>query len=179
MGTLFFLVTGVLFAVLGGICVFLVLLGLPGSWILLGAAVVIELVDRAWLEAPAQSFQLGVLLTCLAVAAFGEVLEFGASAVGAKTGGSRARGTWGAILGGIAGSLFGLLIPLLIIGPLIGGALGAFTGAFLGQASYSDTTWRESIKPAAGAAVGKVVGTLIKVPLAALIWIALCADYFL
>ncbi len=178
MGTLLYLSTGVIFSILGGICVFLVLLGLPGSWILLAAAAVIELVDHTWLEPPAQTFRLAVLLTCLAVAAFGEILEFGASAVGAKKGGSQARGMWGAVLGGIAGGLFGILIPILIVGPLLGGALGAFTGALLGQASYEDATWKGSIKPAAGAAVGKIVGTLIKVPLAVMIWIALCADYF-
>jgi hypothetical protein len=166
---------GVLFSLLGLVCIFLVVLGLPGTWIMLALALCIEIADTLYLpEGDDQTFRWRVLLACVVLAAIGELLEFFAGMLGARTGGSSKRGMWGALIGGIGGGILGIGIPLPIIGPLIGAAIGTFIGAILGELTGAEgATVRGSLRPATGATIGRVLGTLSKIPIAVLVWATL------
>src|SRR5688572_20202144 len=55
----------------------------------------------------------------------GFIVDFAASAMGAKRVGASARAVWGAVIGTVVGLFFG--IPGLILGPFIGAVIGEIT----------------------------------------------------
>ncbi|MDJ0836248.1 MAG: DUF456 domain-containing protein [Acidobacteriota bacterium] len=180
MEWVFYLVAA-LFSILGGGCVVLVVLGLPGTWILLGMAFLIELLDQYYLPAgDHQTFNWWLLGSCLALAAIGEILEFFAGLLGAKKAGSSKRGMMGAFIGGLVGAVFGTGIPVPIVGTLIGAVLGTFAGAMIGELTDKEETreFHQTLKPAMGATIGRILGTLSKVPIALAIWLALALAVF-
>ena len=174
-----------LFVVLGGVCVVLVVVQLPGTWLLLGLAAAIEYVDRLYLpENDQQTFDWWVLGGCLALAAIGEIIEFVAGAAGAKKGGSSTRGMVGALIGGIGGiflfaSLFSI-IPFFgtLFGAFLGSILGTFVGAIIGELTAEQATIQGSMKPAIGATIGRVLGTMGKVGIAMAMWMVLSVSAF-
>ena len=173
------IVVGILFVLIGLVSVFSVLLGLPGTWMLILFAVIIEFCDRWYLPAgDTQTFNWWLLLGCLALAGVGEVLEFFAGVLGAKKGGSSKRGMVGALIGGLAGAIVGVGIPIPIIGSLIGAMIGTFLGALLGEMSHEGKEFGETLKPATGATVGRVLGTLAKMPIALMVWVMLSVAVF-
>lgn len=170
------------FALFGVICLALVVLSLPGTWIMIAVALIIELVDGLYLsgETPT-TFGWWVLLACLAVAGVGELLELAAGALGAKTGGGTRRGMVGAIIGGILGAIaMTPLIPIPVIGTLIGALIGTFLGAIVGEVSADNNpmTVRRSIRPATGATIGRVLGTVGKIGTALVVWLVLTVSAF-
>lgn len=173
------------FAVLGLACVLLVIIQLPGTWVMLGLALVVEWTDRLYLPADhRQTFDWWVLLGCLGLAVIGEIVEFVAGMVGARKGGSTARGMWGALIGGIVGvfvftPLF-VVIPLLgpLLGTFFGAVLGTFVGALIGELSAEHATLDGSMRPAIGATIGRVIGTTSKVGIAAAMWLVLTVSAF-
>jgi uncharacterized protein YqgC (DUF456 family) len=166
----------VLFTLLGLACLLAVLLSLPGTWILLGLAVIVELADGTYLpgEEPV-TFGWLLLGICTGLAVLGEVIETGAGAAGAKLGGATRRGVIGAIVGGIAGAiLFTPLIPIPVVGTLLGALIGTFLGAFLGEVtSERQRHPNETLQAALAAAVGRLAGTLGKLGVGIVIWILL------
>jgi uncharacterized protein YqgC (DUF456 family) len=166
---------GILFALIGLVCVGSVVVGLPGAWIMLAIAVVIELADGAYLDDRGpDTFGWWPIALCAILAAVGELFEFIAGALGAKTAGSSRRGMIGALVGGIAGAILGVALPPPVIGSLIGAVAGTFAGAIVGElANGRESTVRAAMRPATGATIGRIVGTLSKVPLAAVIWLVL------
>jgi len=152
---------------------------LPGNWMIVGLAALL-----AWVN-PAQVGGMGMEWSAvgiiLALAVGGEILEAVAGAYGAgKRGGSR-RAMFLAVLGTIAGSIVGAvgLLPILVIGPilgaLVGGALGAFAGAYLGEMwkhGFND----KSISVGWGALVGRLIGTLGKLVVGAIMVVALAVQ---
>lgn len=169
-----------IFAIAGLICVLLVAIGLPGVWLMLLFALVIELADGLYLAPERQpTFSWGVLLAALLLAIAGELLEFIASALGAKHGGASRRGmiasVVGAMLGGIAGTV---LLPIPVVGSIAGAVAGAAGGAMLGEISREGATLRDTLKPAQGAAIGRLLGTLGKLPCAAAAWVVLVVAAF-
>ena len=171
-------VVAVLFFLLGAVCVVLVLAQLPGAWIMLALAAIIEYCDRFYLPADdRQTFGIWVLVACVILALVGEALEFLGGAVAVKKTGGSKRGMIGALIGGVVGAIGGTPFGL-IIGALIGAALGAFAGAILGELTVKEATVSGSVKPATGAAVGRVLGTLSKMPVAIAIWLALSISAF-
>jgi uncharacterized protein YqgC (DUF456 family) len=176
----FVIIVGVLFTLISLVCVATVVLGLPGAWMAIGLALIIQLFDPAWLSAGAdKTFSWWVLGVCAILATIGEVLEFGAGAVGAKAGGSTKHGMWGALIGGIVGAIAGIAIPVPIVGSLIGAVIGSFVGAIAGERFVNrEITLKQTLKPATGASIGRVAGTLVKVPIAGVIWLALSVDVF-
>lgn len=114
---------------------------LPGAPLVLGAAIVHRLVFGA---AGASWMVIGVLT---ALTLFSVLLDFAATAYGAKKMGATWRGVTGAILGTVPGMFFGL--PGIVLGPFLGamvlemvggkglhqaakGGAGAVLGLFLG-----------------------------------------------
>ncbi|HOI72754.1 MAG TPA: DUF456 domain-containing protein [Syntrophales bacterium] len=122
------------------------LLGLPGQFLILAAALV---------YAAATGFAtLGwkVLLILVFLAALAEALDFGLRAVGAARFGASRKGAWAAILGSIAGMF--LFTPFLFG---LGTVLGAFAGGFAGVFAVEMMQQRK-IRPALRAGLGSILG---------------------
>jgi uncharacterized protein YqgC (DUF456 family) len=120
--------------------------GLPGTPLVLGAALVHKLVfgpnGAAWWLLVVLALFTGLAL----------VADYVASVYGAKRLGATWRGALGAILGGVAGLFF------LPIGILVGPFLGAFLLELAGRRH-----WKDASKAGAGATLGLLVGAAAKV----------------
>ncbi len=83
------------------------------------------------------------------------LIEFTASALGARRVGASARAVWGALLGTIVGIFFG--VPGLVLGPFLGAVVGELTahGQVLQAGRVGIATW-----------LGLVFGTLAKLAIA-------------
>ena len=166
-----------LFVLLGAGCLVLVAAGLPGGWLLLALAACIEFfVDPFYLPDVAQpTFPPWTLWMSLLLLLLGEVLEFGASVLGAKQGGATRRGMLGSLAGGLAGALLlSPVIPIPIVGTLVGALVGTFLGAVAGETTgRRPSSLPGSIKPAAGATVGRVLGSMSKLGIGLAVWIVL------
>ncbi|HEY3112393.1 MAG TPA: DUF456 domain-containing protein [Gemmatimonadaceae bacterium] len=132
----------------------LIVLGLPGLWIMVASAVTYNLV------VPGDPIGWFTLVAVGVLALVAELLELSlAGRYARKYGGSRRAG-WGAILGGIVGAMVGVPVP--IVGPVIGAFVGSFLGAliaeFTGGSSASDAT-----RVAKGALIGRVISTALKI----------------
>jgi uncharacterized protein len=126
--------------------------GLPGLWVMVGAALAYQLL------VPGTVGTTTVVATAV-LALLAEVLEFSlAGRYARKYGGSR-RASWGAIIGGIVGAIIGVPIPIL--GSIIGGFVGAFAGAFIAERSRG-TEMAGASRVATGALIGRVVAAAMK-----------------
>ncbi|HIB02162.1 MAG TPA: DUF456 family protein [Phycisphaerales bacterium] len=169
----------VFFAVYASACVLITLVGLPGTWLMVGGALVITLCDPLWSNTPIWGWSaIGVLL---GLAICGEILETVAAGLGAKAGGGTKHGMVGAILGSMFGAFIGtifILIPL--VGTLIGAILGAFGGAIVGELSHKNPPGMGDLaKAATGAAIGRVLGILGKAGIAAICFCVLFISPFM
>lgn len=167
------------FTLLGAGCLLLVLIGMPGTWVIILMAVALDFIQRIW--APSDSpymFSIWVLAGAVIIAAFGEVFELIAGAFGAKKGGASKKGMLGALIGGILGAVLGIpIIPP--IGSLLGAFLGCGVGAIIGELNNSnDVKFKDTLKPAAGAVIGRVLGTLAKLPCSIAVWMLLSISAF-
>jgi uncharacterized protein YqgC (DUF456 family) len=162
----------------GGVIVLCSLLGialtavtLPGVWIAAGAGAVVAL----WRPELISWWTVGA---AFALAGLAELVEFGASAVGAaKVGGTKA-GAMGSIVGTIVGAIVGA--PFFFpIGTIVGGVLGAGVGALIAERGIAKRTWHESAKAGSGAAVGRFVATVLKTVIAVAIALTLSLAVFL
>jgi uncharacterized protein YqgC (DUF456 family) len=162
------------FTLFGAGCVMLVLFGLPGGWLMLGTAVAVELLDHHVQGVPHVTFGWGWLMAVGVVLAMGEFAEFVGGAAGAKAGGASARGVFGALVGGFIGAVVGTLVfAVPLVSTLAGALIGAGVGAAVGELTRPGMTVRRSIKPIAGAVVGRLLGTMLKLPFAIIAWLAL------
>jgi len=164
------------FALLGLGCLLLVVIGLPGTWVLLALAFGLELVDAFLLPGDtAETFGWELLAACAGLALVGEGIEALAGVAGARFGGGTRRGMVGAFLGGIAGAIFLTpLLPIPVVGTLLGAMLGAFLGAFVGEATGPAARGRDhNLRAALGAAVGKLGGTVAKLAIGVVMWVLL------
>ena len=163
-----------LFALLGLGCLLLVLLGLPGLWLMLALAVAVELIPGS------VHFGWEVIAGCAGLGVAGEVIEAVAGAAGTRFGGGGRRGMIGAFAGGIAGALVGTaLVPIPIVGTLVGALAGSFAGAWYGEATAPEARGRaHNLRAAFGAALGKLGGTLGKLALAVVAWVLLVRAAF-
>lgn len=132
----------------------LVPLGLPGLWIMLGAALVY------WVVVPTGGVGLVTFLIAAALVIVAEVLEFTIAGRYTKQYGGSRRASWGAIIGGIAGALVGVPVP--VIGSLIGAFVGAFVGAYLGERTVHRDARNDPTKVAKGALIGRAVAAAAK-----------------
>ncbi len=161
---------GVGVCVLNVVGIALTALLLPGMWVMLLGAGLAQWWHMA--QYGSEMYSWWTLGVCAGVAVLAEIIELGASGLGAsKFGGTKTGAMWsviGAILGAIVGSLV-----LFLIGTIIGAAVGAFVGALLGEKVFKQRTWGEASKSGAGAAIGRLAATLVKVGLAVLLALVL------
>lgn len=149
-------------------CLMLIPLGLPGTWLMVGAALVYP-----WLSGD-PSIGLWTIIGTAVLALTAELVEFGlAGRYARKYGGSR-RAEWGAIIGGLAGAFMGVPVP--IVGPVIGAFIGAFLGALAGELSIGRGA-RASTRAATGALIGRIVAAAMKVVVGVVIatWVLVAA----
>lgn len=144
---------------------FLIPLGLPGLWVMLGVALLYDVFE------PFRTIGPWVLGIAAVIALLTEVVEFLLGGRYARKYGGSRRAGWGAIVGGLVGAVIGVPIPIL--GPMIGGFIGAFVGA-LG----AELTVRSDTRAATRAATGAVVGRAVAVALKVAVGTALAAWFF-
>lgn len=151
-------------------CLFLIPLGLPGTWLMLAAAFVYDILMPGtdpigiWNIAGASVIAIGA-----------EVVEFSLAGRYARKYGGSKRAGWGAIIGGIVGAFVGVPVP--VVGPMIGAFVGAFGGALLFE--YTGTrSAGTATRVAWGALVGRVVAAAMKVAAGVAIaaWLLLAAS---
>ncbi len=172
----YYILAGI-FILLGFGCLLLVIAQLPGTWLMIGFAVGIHLMDDAWFLPEDASATRGwwAIGIAVALAVVGEIVEFAAGAFGAKVGGGGKRASWGAIIGGLVGAIaLTPIIPVPILGTLIGAIVGCFVGALVGEMTGKQPrTAGEAMKPALGASIGRALGTTGKLIIAIVVWAVL------
>jgi uncharacterized protein YqgC (DUF456 family) len=175
------LLVAVIFVLLGLGCLVLVVAGLPGTWIMIGLATAIELLDHHYLDGPvAETFGWRAIGACAALALLGEVLEAGAGAAGTRAGGGSRRGMVGSMIGGLVGAIvFTPLIPVPVVGTLIGALVGTFAGAAVAERTADEPPDAQStLKAASGATLGRLLGTVSKTMIATTVWVVLSVGAF-
>lgn len=171
---------GIVFTLISGIFAAVAALGLPGTWLIIAFAALIDVIELLWKGDAEPTFGWVAFAIALLLAATAEVVEFLAGAAGAKAGGATRRGTVGALIGGFVGGIVGtFVIPIPLVGTLVGAALGAGGGALVGELTREGAGLRDTIKPATGAAAGRVAGTVVKIGFAIAIWIQLSVSAFI
>lgn len=154
---------------------------LPGNWFIVGLAALF-----AWAVMPINggagiTWQTVGLLAV--IAGGGEVLEMVAGAYGAAKQGASRRGVALALIGTLAGSITGAIIgfPVPVVGPILGavagGAAGAFAGAYLGEMWKHGSSDR-SVSVGWGALIGRLLGTVGKLAVGAVIVVVLAIRAF-
>ena len=147
----------VLFAIVMLVSIFVVPLGLPGTFIMVVAAIAADYFAAAgigWIA-------IGI---ALALAVTAEVLEWTMSARFAQKYGGSKRAGWGAIIGGLIGAFMGIPVP--VIGSMIGAFAGAFVGALVAEYTHPQADASSAIRVGTGALIGKAAATAIKLAIA-------------
>lgn len=129
-------------------------LGLPGLWVMLGAALLYNVL------LPAGGIGWVTLIACGILAVVAEVLEFTLGARYTKKYGGSKRAGWGSIIGGIAGAFVGVPVP--VIGSVIGAFVGAFVGALAGEFTVPKEMRGDVTRVATGAVIGRAVAAALK-----------------
>lgn len=143
----------ILLAAIMLLSLFIIPLGLPGTWVMLAAGVGYSLLVP-------DSISWFTLIAVTVIAVVAEVFEFTlAGQYARKYGGSR-RASWGAIIGGTVGAIIGVPVP--IIGSIIGAFAGAFAGALVAEYSLGSGA-QASTRVATGALIGRAVASAMKV----------------
>lgn len=105
---------------------FLVPLGLPGTWVQVLVLAVATFFDR---------FNPALLIGVVILATLAEAAEYAfVKRLTTRYGGSR-KAFWGALIGGMVGVFVGVPIP--VVGSVVAGVLGSFAGA--GLVAYWET----------------------------------------
>jgi len=155
----FYLIAGsVLYFIIciGGLA--LLILGLPGLWVIVGASAVF-----AWVTHGAAIPWVAVIVYAL-LCVGAEIFEAVVGAWGTKKYGGSRWAMAGAIFGGIAGAIL-----LGGIFPVIGGIVGAFGGAFGGAFALEyavNKDFRQAKSSGKGAFLGRLAAVVAKASLA-------------
>lgn len=145
-------IVAILFFVLLLAGLIMVIIGLPGIWAMVLAAIVYTLIynDIAW-------WVIGLFFGMSLLA---EGAEFLLAGWGAKKYGSSSKGMIASIVGGIIGAiLFTPIVPVL--GSIFGAFAGSFAGAFLVE-YLSGKKAGEAGRAGYGAFVGRAAGITVK-----------------
>ena len=135
------------------VCLVLVPFGLPGTWLMLGVALLYGPLSGA--------SGIGALTLggAFIMAVIGELVELKLSLRFTSRYGGSKRAGWGAIIGGIIGAIMGLPIPLL--GSIVGAFAGAFLGALVAELTVG-ASGGDASRVAKGALIGRLAGTASK-----------------
>jgi uncharacterized protein YqgC (DUF456 family) len=146
------------------LALFLIPLGLPGTWVMVIAAFGYNYM------VPGDPVGTPTVLGVAVLALVAEFFEFTLAARYTKKYGGSRRAGWGAILGGFVGAVVGVPVP--IIGSVIGAFAGAFVGAWLMERSRGDQAG-DATRVATGALLGRVAAAALKVGIGfvMLVWI--------
>ncbi|MGH7652360.1 MAG: DUF456 family protein [Gemmatimonadaceae bacterium] len=144
----------IILAVVIVLSLILIVLGMPGLWIMVASAVTYNLVVKG---DPIGWFTL-VAVAVLALVA--ELLDFTMTGRYARKYGGSRRAGWGAIIGSIVGAMVGFPVP--IVGPVIGAFVGSFLGALVAELTGGASAGA-STRVATGALIGRVVSTVLKI----------------
>ena len=152
-------VIAVIAFVTGFTSIAMVVLALPGIWMMV-------LIAAACMWWQPEIISWHAVLTLVVIAVIAEAIEMVASAAGAKKFGGSKRGAVGAIVGTMVGAILGsFLIPIPVVGTIIGGIAGAGIGAMGVERSIVQMSWKDSLKSGSGAAIGRTVSIFIKLGL--------------
>ena len=131
------------------LAVFMVLLQLPGTWMMLLCTGL-----WAWWYWDEQAIGIWTLASLLVLAIIGEVVETFAGVVTSRQAKSSKRSMLLGLVGGIGGAILGTtMIPVPLFGTLIGACIGAGLGAMLGD-HWAGRNWKE-VKTAGKAAANR------------------------
>ena len=147
----------VLFVLAMIVSIFVVPLGLPGTFIMIALAIALN----SFASAGIGWFAIGL---SLALAVVAEVLEWTLSARFARKYGGSNRAGWGAIVGGLIGAFAGVPVP--VIGSMIGAFAGAFLGALVAEFTQPQADASSATRVATGALIGKAAATAMKLAIA-------------
>jgi len=134
----------------------LVLLGLPGLWVM-----VLGVIGYAWFTA-FRTVGVWMIAAVVGLALLGEVIEWWLGFRLANAYGGSRRAGWGALVGGLIGA--GVGVPIPVVGSIVGAFVGAFGGAALFE--YA-TAWKAdaAVRAGYGALLGRAAGAAAKVAL--------------
>jgi uncharacterized protein YqgC (DUF456 family) len=150
-----------------------VFFNLPGTWLMVLLATAVE-----WWNPGEYMFGWPVLYAAGGLALLGELFEFVFSAAGTRKAGGSKRAAAIAIVGGVIGAILGTALPVPVAGTLIGASIGAFGGSLLGDL-WAGRPLFHSIEAGRGAAIGRLLGTVSKVLIGAVMVLILAvAAYF-
>ena len=143
-------------------------LGLPGTWVMIVAAVGFDYL------VPGNRIGTAAVVGSGVLAVIGEWFEFTLGAKYARKYGGSRRAGWGAIIGGIVGAFAGIPIPIL------GSMIGAFAGSFIGALAFEYTRGNDAslaTRVAWGALIGRVAAVAAKSAIGCMIaaWLVLAA----
>jgi uncharacterized protein YqgC (DUF456 family) len=146
----------------------LIVLGLPGLWIMVATAVTYNMI------VPGERIGWFTLVAVGVLALMAEIVEFSLTGRYARKYGGSRRAGWGAIIGGIVGAMVGFPVP--IIGSVIGAFVGSFVGALVAELTGGSSVG-DSTRVAKGALIGRVVSTALKIGIGFMIgiWIFIAA----
>jgi len=167
LGPMFEIIWAVLLLLAVVICWATNVAGLPGNWIVVGLAAI-----YAFLVTDGTRTDIGwvVVIILVLLAVLGEIIEFGAGAVGATSVGGSKRGAvlsiFGSLIGGVIGIPLGALIPIPVVGVVIAvlflASMGALVGAVLGE-QWKGRNMDESLRIGNAAFWSRLAGTLGKI----------------
>ncbi len=134
----------------------LTLMTLPGIWIMIATA---TLIDLLWMDL----YNPWTLAAAFALAILAEIVELLASAVGTNKAGGTKHGAIWSIVGAIVGAILGsFMIPIPILGTIAGGVIGAGGAAIAAELAFGKKNFQEATKIGTGAAVGRLFSTILK-----------------
>lgn len=144
--------------------VMLIVLSLPGNWVILGIAGVWSFFTGA------PEFTWTFFAAIIALAAVGEAVDFLAGYFGAKKYGGSNKGSLGGMIGAIAGAI--MCAPLFLgFGALPGALGGGFIGCYIVEKCMGRPN-DEALKAAKGATLGRFGGLVVKLGIAiSLVWL--------
>ncbi|MFH1372045.1 MAG: DUF456 family protein [Planctomycetota bacterium] len=161
----------ILLIVLNAFWLMLVLLALPGNWL-----IVITTALFAWWQRGQEVFSIYTLIAIVVLAFIGEVVEFFAGAGGARKAGAGWLGAMAAIFGAIFGAIIGTFV-LPLFGTILGACLGAGLAAAVVELAMGKAP-DASIRSGFGASLGYLVGSTVKFAIGVAIWLIVAVAAF-
>lgn len=149
----------------------MVLLGLPGNWLIVATTAAYAWWRWDGSRAAGQQ-EIAVVTLCAmgGLALLAEGLELAGGLIGSKQAGGSRWGAFGALIGTVIGAIAGtVIIPIPVVGSILGACGGAAAGACALEYA-SGRTLMPALKSAAGAGAGRFAGMMVKLGVGGVIW---------